>query len=154
MWGFAEIRRETQHCSSQQEPEGGNSLRSSSFPSWHPCSRGVCQGCRRGFVLLESCWRAHAALTLFIPGQSGMFWCLLEFLSHRNSSGQFSLLGHSRETNPACLHIIFGHSFAASGWWRLLPATSGRDGLYGIGTSLKAAGGKFGVGASIPKNHI
>lgn len=54
-------------------------------------------------------WRdagAHTALTLFIPGQLGISWYLVGFLSHRNSSVQFSLLGHARKTNPAWFHII------------------------------------------------
>lgn len=120
------------------------------FPAAEVCAKAL----GVGFVLLESSWRTHRALTLFIPGQLGMFCCLLGFLSHMNSSVHFSLPWSLQANKPCLVSHHFCPNSAACGWWRLLPATLGRDGLDGIGSSLKVAGGKLGMGGSIPKNHI
>lgn len=113
------------------------------FPAAEVCAKAL----GSGFVLLERCWRTHRALTLFIPGHLGMSRCLVGFLSHRNSSVHFSLPWAFQENKPC----LVSHHFLPMGSGDLLPATLGRDGLYGIGVSLKVAGGKFRMGPSIPK---
>lgn len=69
------------------------------FPAAEACAKAL----GVGFVLLGRCWRTHTALTLFIPGQLGMSWYLMRFLSHGDSLIAFFF---PRKTNPAWFHII------------------------------------------------